>query len=101
MGSVGRPLSFPQLAGEEGYRRAVREVYDTLEVSSLTWAPCVCNVPAGTGILDLRVSVSAQRIPETLDCHRSILLSVLWHCREGPASHDPDSSGLHACRPPG
>ena len=80
MGSVGRPLSFPQLAGEEDYRQAVREVYDTLEVSSLTWAPFVCNALSETGMLGLHVSVSAQRIAETLDCHWSILLSVLWHC---------------------
>ena len=32
VGSVGRALAFPQLAGEDGYRRAVREVYDNLEV---------------------------------------------------------------------
>ena len=32
VGSVGKALAFPQLAGEDGYRRAVREAYDNLEV---------------------------------------------------------------------
>ena len=32
VGSVGKALAFPQLAGEDGYRKAVREAYDNLEV---------------------------------------------------------------------
>ena len=39
VGSLGRALAFPQLAGEDGYRRAVREVYDSLEVSSFVNGP--------------------------------------------------------------
>ena len=73
VGSVGRPLSFPQLAGEEGYRRAVREVYDTLEVSSLTWAPFTYKLLSAclseTRMLDLHVLESAQRESKTLNCH--------------------------------
>ena len=70
VGSVGRSLAFPQLAGEEGYRRAVREVYDTLEVSNLTWAPFDCSVLSawlsGTSMLDLDVLRSGQSVLETL-----------------------------------
>ncbi|CAL5218657.1 g361 [Coccomyxa viridis] len=36
VGGVGKVLAFPQLAGEDGYRRAVREAYDRLEASWLT-----------------------------------------------------------------
>ena len=39
VGSVGKALAFPQLAGEDGYRRAVREAYDKLEVSTVYTAP--------------------------------------------------------------
>jgi len=35
VGSVGKALAFSQLAGEDGYRRAVREAYDSLEVGLL------------------------------------------------------------------
>ena len=88
VGSVGRPLSFPQLAGEEGYRRAVREVYDTLEVSSLTWAPFVCNVLSAwlleTRMLDLHVLESAQNVLETLNCRCLILLLSIMALLSGP-----------------
>lgn len=40
VGSVGKALAFSQLAGEDGYRRAVREAYDSLEVS-LSWLKSV------------------------------------------------------------
>ena len=43
VGSVGKALAFSQLAGEDGYRRAVREAYDNLEVS-LSWLT-VCSTP--------------------------------------------------------
>ena len=70
VGSVGRSLAFPQLAGEEGYRRAVREMYDTLEVSSLTEAPFVCSMPSawlsGTSMVDLYISQSEQSMLENL-----------------------------------
>lgn len=32
VGSVGTALPFPELAGEEGYRNALRKAYDNLEV---------------------------------------------------------------------
>ena len=57
VGSVGRPLPFPQLAGEEGYRRAVREVYDTLEVSSLFMGSLCLQRPCLQGSAEISMLV--------------------------------------------